>query len=69
MPIYDAKVVFSFAGRTTGGGHPTPVVVEADNEDDVPVKLDKQLKHRSGLTYEIKSVQLAKIQRPIPDED
>lgn len=69
MPIYDTKIVFTFDDRPMGGGHPTPVVVEADSEEDVPTKLDKQLKHRSGLRYEIKSVKLAKIQRPLPEDD
>lgn len=69
MPIYDTKVVFIFDDRPCEGGHPTPVVVEADSEEDVPVKLDKQLRHRSGLHYEIKSVKLAKIQRPFSEDD
>ncbi len=69
MPIYDTKVKFIFDGRPCGGGHATPIVVEADDEDAVPDALDKQLKHRAGLRFEIVSVELAKIQRPIPEED
>ena len=69
MPIFDTKVIFSFAGRKLERGRPTPIVVEADDEDDVPVKLDKQLRHRDGLTYEITDVKLSPIQRPIPEED
>ena len=69
MPIYDTKVIFSFAGRELERGRPTPIVVEADDEDDVPVKLDKQLRHRDGLTYKITDVKLSPHQRPIPEED
>ena len=69
MPIYDTKVIFSFAGRELERGRPTPIVVEADSEEDVPDKLDKQLRHRDGLTYKITDVQLSPIQRPIPEED
>lgn len=69
MPLFVTKVIFSFADRPLNRGHETPIVVEADNEDDVPAALDRQLKHREGLTYEITEVKLCPIQRPLPEED